>query len=178
VGLAIPHKNVAQLFYTSPLLLEFAFGLGLGVWHLSARRAPAWLGWAMLAAGFGLLATLEATPATRLFAWGLPAAMVVAGALVLEKAKAAPQIPLLGFLGDASYSIYIVHAVVFIALSAVWGRLPFTDLPGAPLAFAPACLILGVGVGIATHLMVEKPLLRATRRRRLDPPLRAAEAAA
>jgi peptidoglycan/LPS O-acetylase OafA/YrhL len=52
------------------------------------------------------------------------------------------------FLGDASYSIYLVHMLVTETSAAPW-----------PLLFVAAIV-----VGVAFHLGVERPLLRAPRR--------------
>lgn len=67
-------------------------------------------------------------------------------------------------VGLASYSIYIVHVPVFIAVHHVTAPLP--DLLEVPLVFA-----IGVGAGIALYHLVEIPALRFKERRFRSTPL-------
>jgi peptidoglycan/LPS O-acetylase OafA/YrhL len=64
---------------------------------------------------------------------------------------------LLTLLGDASYSIYLVHMYFVAAAITVWRRflpeLPYWQL--VPIAFV--CGAIG---GVAVHLAVEKPFMR------------------
>jgi exopolysaccharide production protein ExoZ len=93
-------------------------------------------------------------------AGGFGAAGVLLGAMVLERRGAVVVPRWLVALGDASYSIYIVH---FMAISAVarltyacWGHLQI------PIAVWMVFLFLfGTGVGVSVHFAVERPLLRA-----------------
>lgn len=88
--------------------------------------------------------------------WGLPAAMIVAGAISLEEAGHFKVPAALVRLGDASYAIYLCH-------------MPVTALVGHALGVRPVGLfvvvavIASTAVGIAFHLMVEKPLIAACR---------------
>ncbi|MFX8633201.1 hypothetical protein ABTM26_19635, partial [Acinetobacter baumannii] len=73
----------------------------------------------LLATGCGLLLTsgvLSAAniSASRFFHWGLPAFLIVTGALALEPKLKDWRLPML--LGDASYSIYLTHGVVLSAV--------------------------------------------------------------
>lgn len=160
LGRAAASENPFLAFYTAPIMLEFVFGLALGLWYLEGPALARGWGFVFLAAGFvSLLAQGDVAPETRVIQWGIPAAMVVAGALVLERARPVKRIGALVLLGDASYALYLVHGMVLSAVGQVFVHLA---LP-APYAFI-ACAICGVGAAIAAaiavHLAVEKPLLR------------------
>ena len=62
---------------------------------------------------------------TRVLTWGIPAFVIVAGAVSLEP-FVAPALPRwLLTLGDASYSIYLSHGFLLPALGLLFGRAGF-----------------------------------------------------
>ena len=118
VGLIMPSQNPLFHSYTNILLLEFAAGLAMARFqHIKGL----WLGLALLGAGivlfvhagFTQLAYIEGLP--RLEILGVPAMLVVLGALCLERAGHWPRLKFLEAIGDASYSLYLLHgfAVAF-----------------------------------------------------------------
>jgi exopolysaccharide production protein ExoZ len=145
--------------YTNPLLLEFGAGVWLGkAWsenRLPGPRAAYGL-MALGAAGFvGLaLAGLDVEPA-RVIYWGVPALLLVTGAISLERRGPIPNWKPLRLLGDASYSLYLVHG---LAISAAFRLLKGAGL-GAPALFA-ASLAVGVAAGLLVYQFAEKPLAR------------------
>lgn len=146
-------------FYTTPMIIEFGLGMLLGVaWpHLKAPKAAAWpLAGAALAAFGVMLAAPWLWPGSeRLFAFGLPATVIVAAALALERQGRAVRWPWLMALGAASYAIYLSHffvtqAVILLARKAA--------LHGpAEIAAAAAVSLLGVAAaGYALHRTIEQ----------------------
>lgn len=123
-------------FYANPMIFEFVAGILLGMcWRQGlVRRSPLWL--AVLLAGFLLL-------------WpnvGLGRAGTMAGAtLIVAGAVFLPPLPHnpLSTLGDASYSLYLTHAITLRALAYFWGGL-FTSSPWQ----------LFVATGVAAALVV------------------------
>ena len=109
----------------------------------------------MLAAGVVALAAQVALPAEpttwRWLVWGVPAALIVAGALGLEGIL--PRVPTLLMLGNASYATYLTHVLVLHATAT--GLRSYPAVLALPLAIA-AC----VAVGWATHHYVEQPIGR------------------
>jgi len=94
-------------------------------------------------------------------AFSIPAFLLVLGIVLNERRRAlgrAPQ-PLV-FLGDASYSLYLVHGpllrVVGPAMVAA-----FVTQPYVVLVLAAA---LSIAAGVGTYVLVERPILRAARR--------------
>jgi exopolysaccharide production protein ExoZ len=106
IGLMLAPSQPIARAYTSPLLLEFAAGLGLATaWR--ARLMPgAAVGVAALIAGLAIYAALQngALPASgvRVIDWGVPAFLVVAGALCFEAGGRVAHSRFGLLLGDAS----------------------------------------------------------------------------
>jgi exopolysaccharide production protein ExoZ len=155
LGLIFPSTNPLWTSYTSPQLLEFLAGVGLAAARERLEVRGLWL---LIPVGF---AGLLAHPAG--FAGGLvcgaAAVMIVAGAASLDLRGAAPDLPWLRLLGDASYSIYLFQVVAIGVTAAVVMRLPI----GGEARFGfliLGCTTASVGLGLLTHVCLERPLLR------------------
>ena len=59
----------------------------------------------------------------RVLLLGVPAFLVVLGAISLEEVLAKRVIPPLSLLGDASYSLYLFHPIATAIVAIVWARL-------------------------------------------------------
>lgn len=156
-GYAFRPVNPALATYSDPLLLEFLAGVWLGaIWvkGMRLRRGIACAAMLLGVAGFALVAALgiDVEP-VRILAWGIPAFLIVAGAVSLEPLR---KWPVGKFLGDASYSIYLVHglAISFCA------RLLTMMHVGSLAVFFFVCLGGGIVLGAACYCFVERPLLR------------------
>ena len=152
------------LSFYNPL---FAFGILAALYF--QRLDPTVAHWVLLAGvviffGVGAseqLAGIGWNKAVRTWCFGIGACLVVMGL-----AAGALQPPKwLTFLGDASYSIYLVHipaisfaGIVFVKLGAPWG------LP--PLAMMTVMTVYAVAAGAIVHLFIEKPLISTLARRR------------
>jgi len=169
-GLFDFHRPVLILL-ANPLNIEFVFGclIGLAYARFGKRHA---LGTALFAIGsLWLLSTLffgdyylgdakyvldGSLSWHRVFLWGVPAAMITAG-LVFRSTQVMSRFGRLGvFLGDASYSIYLVTLIVFYGYDRLYFRLarigPDTNVV---LAFLSVALI-----GPVCYLYVERPVTR------------------
>lgn len=169
-GVILRPEAPALVFWTNPLMLEFLFGIAIAqAWlHLWPRHHP-WLGWSIAALGLLLLTLGHQTALPRVIAAGLPAALIVAGPVLLDRAQAAPG-PLTR-LGDASYALYLSHRFVLRALTLiVMPLVPGSAAP--PVAALLYTAIAGMAVlwiGLVVHDRVERPLLGLARRRRTAP---------
>lgn len=156
-------------FLARPIIFEFACGmfaaLAFRTWGDRAAL-PLWTGIvAMLVllvapalTGFPDTHGLAGWP--RFFAWGLPSVVVVLSVLKLQ-----PSTGILArggeLLGDASYAIYLTHPLVATAYSFLLVRwlAPF------PTLLTVSAVLIGALIGgVFTHLLVEKPLLKLTRK--------------
>ena len=160
-GLALAPAPVPAAGLLSPLLLEFLVGILIA--RLIGRNTPmpAWLCWGMVGAG-GLL-LLVADPAqfhdgARTWQYGIPAAMIVAGAVGAEMRGFFPSVPVLKRLGDASYSIYLTHTFTVSVLGKLWR-------PGWPgWAFVALAIVGSALVGVCVFRLIERPITDALRR--------------
>ena len=152
-------------FWTSDLLMEFAFGMALG-WAATRRRvmseAAVGLGWLLLAGGMAAILLLAETTASlpRSMTAGLSSVAVVAGVLVLEARGKLRQIPVLHLLGDASYSIYLTHVVTLSAMGQAWRRLGLDASPAGLAMFCLAAVLVSTIAGVICYGLVERPLNR------------------
>lgn len=167
-GLPRPVGNFYVDFLFSPYNLHFAAGVLLG--YLLAARRVRW-GRAALLAGVALFAAAawgDVTGSLRLAylipSYGLASVLVVGGlaALDLDTPRAAG--PLLRVLGEASYSIYLVHLAVIVVCARLILRLGPLSAQQISAALVLTAVV-SVLAGIVLHRLVERPLLRYSRRR-------------
>ena len=166
---AAPSSFPAQ-FYTAPILLEFAFGAGLA--HFSLNRGGgvllgagalgllaggAWLG--MLAPTGDLITPGGAGAHWRTLCFGVPAALVVAGAIALERKGAVCRSRLALDQGDASYALYLLHLPILQVIEKSIGA------GAAALLIAPPVLAFAAHY---VHQEWERPVLAALRPRSFD----------
>jgi exopolysaccharide production protein ExoZ len=156
-------------FWSDPIILEFVFGMFMGLAYLEGVRAPLWLRLPMIVLGtacsYGLFLRLVPVVLPRPIAYGIPAAMIMFGA-VFGASWAAP--PLLGriasLVGDASYALYLVHALPIRAVREFLLRsnLHFATYPFLVTSMITASAIL---IAIVTHIYFERPITQGLRRR-------------
>jgi peptidoglycan/LPS O-acetylase OafA/YrhL len=161
------HSGFAQawlLVLLSPLNLEFIFGMiaALAVMRLPARWWPvAFLIGAAGAVAFFVLLSGEALSATTRVWFGLSMAFVLAAVVWREKCGSMATPAWLMVLGNASYSIYLVHEPLVALGARAIGHLG--ALASWPLALA-ACAGTGIAAGLLYHIFVEIPALSTLRR--------------
>jgi exopolysaccharide production protein ExoZ len=151
-------------FLGNPLMLEFLFGVAIA--HAPKWRQAIWgiplgaaaivgAGFAGVAPNSGTLEFLTGEEALQqVFVYGLPAALIVYGTIQIETKESVWT-----YLGDGSYSLYLIHTLLLSALLTLWLAVP-----------VPADLIAAVGVVSSVllawrvHERFEKPILKALRR--------------
>ncbi len=188
VGRLVPLPPGPLAFWTQPITLEFVFGMGLGLLRRDGLRLPPPARLA-LGAGAVLLLALDLmnsahrpsdwitpTDLVRVLGWGLPAALLVAAAVLGgEDGARDARWPLLDALGDASYALYLVHPFVVGTLMRTWtlgglaarfGYWPFVVLSVA----------LSVAAAFVTRERFEAPMARVLGSVRRRPALAATDA--
>ena len=105
------------------------------------------------------------------FAWGIPATLVVASALSIGAPHGAIA-RFLVLLGDASYALYLTHVFVMMGYGRVMKIEAFRHLPQQ--GFVVLIVLLCLAVGLVAHLVLEKPLLAVVRHVTRHQPRRAA----
>ena len=172
VGLATVLGTVFDLsiplkYALAPILLEFLLGIVIGLliergqsryYVASLCIGVIWMLWGAieLHRDGGRAAQ---SYVLRLAYSGFPAALIVYGTLALEIRNAWIMPKALQYLGDASYSIYLWHAIVFIGVAAVFADLGWVGVVDRSL-LAALMGIIGLGVGLLSYHALEKPSLR------------------
>jgi exopolysaccharide production protein ExoZ len=150
----------AYFLGANPMLLQFAAGVALA--DLGDRvRLPGRI-WGVSLVGTGLAGFV--LPAMiggfnelwRPLIWGLPAFLIVAGALCVEAADSVPDWRGLDLIGDASFSIYLTHLPATAVVAHTLGR-------ANAWLFYPAAIGVSIATGVACYFWLERPLIRLAR---------------
>lgn len=160
-GMIVRPEQVQLAFWSQSIILEFLMGCLLGVAYLQgARLTPAV---AVTVAAVGVLGMVKfggpesganLPDAVR---WGIPALLIVAAAGLARSATSRGML-WLAALGNASYSLYLVHPFVLRPMRIIWTHLVGGALPLT--AYVAAATALATIVAILTYRFVERPLLR------------------
>lgn len=148
-------------FFASSIILEFAFGLLIGVAVTAGMRLPKALAIVLLLLGLGgIPATwpLVVGGVPRVWLCGASAALLVAGAVFLELHGAVFRNRVMHLLGDASYSIYLTHGLAMSAVGAVWMRTGLAAHTATFVLFVPVSIAVATLAGVITYKIAEKPL--------------------
>ena len=159
MGLGSDPKSIVG-FYSSSIILEFGFGLFIGIALTNGARLSKPVACVLLIAGLiGMAATwpLVAAGIPRVCFCGTCAAMIVGGAVFLEMQGSVARNRLLHLLGDASYSIYLTHGLVMSAVGTIWMRAGLLS-PTALIVFVPVSVLGATLAGTLVYRFVEKPL--------------------
>lgn len=150
-------KGAVGMTWTSGIMIEFGMGMVL------ARLVPVRIGaWAalLLVGGFAALLASDFIPLIHPVGVGLPAAAIVMGAVALDDAGRVPRWRWGLLLGNASYSIYLVHVFVLPLPRALFSRGPLEGWDQL-IAYIIVATLVAVLAGLATYRWVEQPLTRS-----------------
>lgn len=154
-------------FWFNPLILEFCFGMLIAHFYREGIRLPRAASLALLAAAIAAYAASALFgPAVpwRALEWGVPgAALVAALALAKETPQPGPAARAFGVLGDASYSLYLVHAIVFPIVRRLIE--PWFALQLMPWIYALALVAASIAASILSYRWFEKPITRVLQKR-------------
>lgn len=173
----MPGTFGGQMLVT-PYVLEFLGGAGVacvvGRGFVRGPRVALALAVGWTAALFVLLGGADPID-LPLWLWGRffvfgPSSVLLVYAVVAGEIAGRIRLPVrLRLLGDASYSIYLMHGPVTLALvTLMWGM--NTNLP-THLLWVAVLLVGGLGSGWLLYIAVERPLLNRAKRRAANPAL-------
>jgi exopolysaccharide production protein ExoZ len=154
-----------QLFIAgNPYVLEFVAGAAIAdIWRARNGELPKVIGWLALPIGLGLLLwSLRDTSPGVSFAQIAGTACCFVGFLTMP----APVVPKgfsrwLSTLGEASYSIYLVHPIVLSLLSVLLAK---GKILNSSSLLVPVMAAIAIGSGWLAWRFVEQPLLALSRR--------------
>jgi peptidoglycan/LPS O-acetylase OafA/YrhL len=145
------------------LFLEFGLGMAAAIWY---RRSSVRLPVIPAVLLFFVALTLEMVAPfyiLRVLQWGLLSFLILISALSLEGVigKKLPRWSLL--LGDASYSIYLVHEYAITIIRRLMRTAHLSPTVGLLLGS-----LIGLSFGLACYALIELPILNFFKTRRLQ----------
>jgi exopolysaccharide production protein ExoZ len=162
-------QSIPLNFWADPIIINFILGMIFAVFYKRGIRftQPQSLGLMAVSVVLAIIAfnnegTIASYPENSFFSRTAntvpPLFLFLACALgpQLDEAKKLWRPALL--LGDASYSLYLIHPFALRAFSKIWVKIIGTHLP--VWSFTVACLALAVTVGLACYYLAERPLLK------------------
>jgi exopolysaccharide production protein ExoZ len=144
-------------FYANPILLEFVAGVLLAIVRRSGIIPTSRLWLLATAAGFVLL-WASTHSSVGFTATLIAATLIVAGAVFLPPLRHNP----LSALGDASYSLYLTHALSLSAFALLWESY-LHDLPWQ--LFVLAGCSIAIALALLMYTLFEIPVTRALKTR-------------
>lgn len=152
-------------FITNPIIVEFAIGIMIGwLYHHKIGYVPRHGLWAILISAL-LIALGMATQdenyllENRLLYWGVPAGLLLYGVLSIDLRK---KVRGLLVLGDISYSIYLCHVPIIVAVVILLKTNPLGGLnPNIVLVSVSMPLI--IAVSMISYRLIEKPASKLIR---------------
>ena len=155
-------------FWANSIVLEFCYGMVIALLYREGVRLPAAAAWALgIAACAGYAAMwnpFHGWGEWRALFWGLPSAALVAScALASWTWHPGPAGRFVRLLGDASYSLYLVHPLTFPLVRWTIGR--WFDFSAVPWGYAAIAYVAGIAMSVVCCLAFEKPITRALQRR-------------
>jgi len=175
-GYIVKPQDLRLTILTNAIMLEFLLGVLICQLYRQVKKVPVYLSAALLLAGIAwyvylvfdtnpLIAAIGpvltgSLSMDRFLHWGIPSSLIFAGCIFLERSGKLSWLwsnRLSRLVGDASYSIYLVHFSAFSLLNILYSKTGFFLPPDLAIFFH---LFVALGVSIAFYWWVEKPLLK------------------
>ncbi|MDI4665719.1 acyltransferase [Xanthobacter autotrophicus] len=156
-GILVPDRLFMLKFWGNPIIGEFLLGTTIAALFLDGRRISGGAAVALVVAGIALAVVFFQASAYehiwRLVTGGIPAALIVAAAVLGPPLRETWPARALALGGDASYALYLTHPFTIKLFGVAGAKV------GLPLgAIYVVGLVLTVLVSVAVHLLVEKPI--------------------
>lgn len=146
-------------FYTQAILLEFVAGMLIAGYYESlssfiGKRFAACilLSGCVMLLWVNCIFDIDTLTRNRAFFWGVPAVLVVCGALYLSSGFSST---ILAFLGSISYSLYLCHMICVYVVATVVSRSGFSGV-GAGWVYLLVALLASLLLATASYLFFEK----------------------
>jgi exopolysaccharide production protein ExoZ len=150
-------------FFTNPLLLEFLAGAWIAVayrkgFKISYRMAQLFFIFSILVLIVGMVIDTQDVP--NVVRWGVPSVTLLISAVYLEyNDKCQGFFQKYAWLGDSSYSLYLVHAIWISVVVQLLKN--YVDMSPSYAVLAMIFLMVSsVLLGFLTHTYLEKHLIR------------------
>lgn len=149
-----------------PLTLEFIGGAAIALLLRGGVTGKGYMVMIIGVTGFLLTAiwlhtsniALDINGWWRVVCFGLPSLLMVYGAASAEIGGKAHFHGIMRKIGDASYSIYLIHVLVLSVVGRVWAQIATPDLINHVVALVSMMLAVVI-IGLISYRWVEKPIL-------------------
>jgi len=136
------------------IIIEFLFGM-LIAYAFNRFKIGNKLGLIIAIIGFIFLLSsinqMHLLHFNRVIIWGLPSFLIIFGLVYADQYSS----PLLKYLGDASYSIYLIH---FLVISFYYKVITYISIPLNHDFLSLLCLFVAITSGAFMYSFIEKPL--------------------
>jgi peptidoglycan/LPS O-acetylase OafA/YrhL len=158
-------SGVALNFWGHPIVLSFLFGAAVGIFYNRGVRLSGGCAILLLVIGFGALFSPwrpsgDEADLLPCLACGIPSAVVLAAVALGPQINESRRLWLPALLiGDASYSLYLLHPFLLRALYLLWLK----GSVGTVLslwAFVPAGIAIALGAAVMIFWYFERPVTR------------------
>jgi exopolysaccharide production protein ExoZ len=145
-----------------PLVLEFISGCFCALAWPAMRGARSFVLLAaaavsiIVSAAIGRHVGLDEIIHWRAFYFGVPAFLLVLGAVSMEAHMRVTAPRVLRVLGDASYSLYLSHVLVISAVGRIYARFALDKF--GPAIGTLLCIVTAIVAGFLSYRVVENPL--------------------
>lgn len=157
----LPFLSAPGYSFPSDSCVEFAFGLALAAALKRGLKIDRMLGGTLLVTAIFLFVRNYDAQPNRVLGWGIPALMLVAGAISFEGSRIFRNRVLI-FGGAASYSLYLFHATVIDLTIRVADAFDLSLKSHPAIAFV-TFIVAPTIVAAAIHHFVEAPMLNCLR---------------
>jgi len=166
LGVLFDPTHPAMHVATDTLLLEFVMGAWIAVVARSDLALPRWATPALVAAGlvgFAGAALIGPAALPTVISYGGPSALLICGLVLMEKqGRLSQTVKRLSPLGDSSYSLYLVHAML-LPPSTMLAASAFGASLWTAIALAVALTLVCIVVAHGVYLWLERPLISGVR---------------
>jgi len=152
-------------YYGSTIILEFVLGLWIGFAYRNQISLPPAARIAGITLGvFAIVATAFLPPQDRLLSFGIPAALIVAGAVLGTPVPSSRVVRALVLLGDASYALYLTHPLMTRLCATSLRHLVGLEQGPQQTLYFLAALAASVALALLIYLTVERPITTGLQR--------------
>lgn len=161
---------VVGFYAAHAYILEFSLGILLALVIRNQKIHPLW-GPTLIVLGFSFLFMLwpNHIKLGPFFASGIPAFIIVAGAIVSEPYCRGSVSVRLSVLGDASFALYLSHMFLIAPLNRMMIR---EQIVLEPITAAVIMILGAIFLGLAVHWWFEVPVARFLKGRQWPPGVR------
>ncbi|MFG1283247.1 acyltransferase family protein [Xanthobacter autotrophicus] len=156
-ALLAPDRFFLLKFWGNPIIGEFLLGTCIAALFLNGRRLSGAVALGLVVAGIALALAFFQTAAYehvwRLVTGGIPAALIVAAAVLGPALRENGLARALALGGDASYALYLTHPFTIKLFGVAGAKVGLPLVAIYAIGFA-----LTVLVSVGVHLWVEKPI--------------------